>query len=103
MEERLQKLIAKAGVASRRQAESLIQAGHVSVNGKTVTELGSKADPDRDHIKVNGRLLKFEQPRIYLVLNKPAGVVGTMDDPEGRETLRDYLHKDSASEFFHLP
>lgn len=91
MQERLQKLIARAGLTSRRNAEALIQAGQVSVNGKTITELGSKADAERDHIKVNGRLLRFEQPRVYLLLHKPAGVVGTMDDPEGRETLRDSL------------
>ncbi|HEV8385396.1 MAG TPA: pseudouridine synthase [Candidatus Acidoferrales bacterium] len=92
MQERLQKLISRAGVASRRHAEELIAAGQVTVNGHVVTELGSKADPESDHIKVRGKLLHFSQSRIYLALNKPAGCVATMSDPEGRQTLRDFLH-----------
>lgn len=91
MDERLQKLIARAGVASRRHAEQLILAGHVTVNGKVVTELGSKADPERDAVKVNGKLLRFPARKIYLALNKPAECVATMSDPEGRKTLRDCL------------
>ncbi|MBI3662770.1 MAG: rRNA pseudouridine synthase [Acidobacteria bacterium] len=92
MQERLQKLISRAGVASRRHAEQLIVSGQVTVNGHVVTELGSKADPDSDHIKVGGKLLHFSQARLYLVLNKPAGCVATMSDPEGRQSLRDFLH-----------
>ncbi len=68
MLERLQKIIARAGIASRRHAEELISSGMVTVNGRTVTEMGSKADESRDHIKVNGRLLRPEKERIYLLL-----------------------------------
>ena len=86
-EQRLQKIIAAAGVASRRKAEELILAGRVQVNGQTVTALGSKADPERDHIRVDGKLLHGpERPR-YLVLNKPKGYVTTASDPEGRPTV----------------
>ncbi|MCL5288487.1 MAG: pseudouridine synthase [Acidobacteria bacterium] len=92
MQERLQKLISRAGVASRRRAELLIVSGQVTVNGAVVTELGSKADAETDHIKVSGKLLHFSQARIYLVLNKPAGCVATMSDPEGRECLGNFLH-----------
>ncbi len=92
MQERLQKLIARAGVASRRKAEQLIVSGQVTVNGAVVTELGSKADAETDHIKVGGKLLRFSQQRIYLVLHKPAGCVATMSDPEGRECLGNFLH-----------
>jgi 23S rRNA pseudouridine2605 synthase len=92
MQERLQKLIARAGVTSRRHAEELILAGAVTVNGRVVTELGSKADAARDHIKVNGKLLRFSGERVYLALHKPAECVATMHDPEGREDLSDWLH-----------
>ena len=86
-EQRLQKIIAAAGVASRRKAEELILAGRVQVNGQTVTALGSKADPARDHIRVDGKLLHGpERPR-YMVLNKPKGYVTTASDPEGRPTV----------------
>jgi len=85
--ERLQKIIAAAGVASRRKAEELISAGLVQVNGTTVTELGTKADPDTDHIRVNGKLLQGAQRQIYLLLNKPKGYVTTAHDPEGRPTV----------------
>lgn len=91
MEERLQKIIARAGIASRRHAEEMIASGLVTVNGHTVTELGSKADASRDHIKVSGKLLRPEKDRVYLVLNKPPEVVSTMSDPEGRRSLRDLL------------
>jgi 23S rRNA pseudouridine2605 synthase len=87
MEERLQKIIATAGICSRRHAESLILAGCVSVNGKIVATLGSKADPARDHIKVNGKLLRPGTVKLYLLLNKPKGVVSTAFDPEGRPTV----------------
>jgi 23S rRNA pseudouridine2605 synthase len=92
MEERLQKIIARAGIASRRHAEDLIRSGMVTVNGRTVTELGSKADETTDHIKVSGKLLRPEHDRVYLVLNKPPEVVSTMSDPEGRRSLQDLLN-----------
>lgn len=89
--ERLQKIIAAAGIASRRKAEELIVAGRVQVNGQTVTTLGAKADPARDHIRVDGKLLQGpERPR-YVVLNKPKGYVTTASDPEGRPTVLDLL------------
>ena len=90
--ERLQKIIAAAGVASRRKAEELITSGHVQVNGSTITELGSKADPETDHIRVNGKLLQREQQRhVYLLLNKPKGYVTTVNDPEKRPTVMDLV------------
>jgi 23S rRNA pseudouridine2605 synthase len=92
MEERLQKIIARAGIASRRHAEELITSGLVTVNGRAVTELGSKADETRDHIKVAGKLLRPGSKPVYLVLHKPPAVVSTMNDPEGRRSLRDFLH-----------
>jgi 23S rRNA pseudouridine2605 synthase len=92
MLERLQKIIARAGIASRRHAEELISSGMVTVNGRTITEMGSKADESRDHIKVNGRLLRPGKERIYLLLNKPPEIVSTMSDPEGRRALSDLLH-----------
>lgn len=95
MEERLQKIIARAGIASRRHAEQLIASGFVSVNGQIVTEMGTKADETRDHIKVNGKLLRprdAEAPRTYVLLHKPPEVVATMSDPEGRQSLMEYLH-----------
>lgn len=92
MEERLQKIIARAGIASRRHAEELITSGLVTVNGTTVTELGSKADASRDHIKVSGKLLRPEREHVYLALYKPPEVVATMSDPEGRRSLADLVH-----------
>jgi len=92
MQERLQKIISRAGVTSRRKAEELIQQGQVTVNGRLVTELGSKADAGRDHIKVRGKLLAGSHgERIYLVLNKPKGCVSTTSDPEGRRTVLDLV------------
>jgi 23S rRNA pseudouridine2605 synthase len=85
--ERLQKIIATAGVASRRKAEHLITAGYVQVNGKVVTELGSKADAQTDHIRVNGKLLQEPRRLVHLLLNKPKGYVTTMSDPEKRPTV----------------
>src|SRR5215469_166245 len=92
MRERLQKIIARAGITSRRHAEDLIRSGLVTVNGQIVTELGNKADETIDHIKISGKLLQPAQERIYLVMNKPPQVVSTMSDPEGRRSLQDFLH-----------
>ena len=89
--ERLQKIIAAAGIASRRKAEELITGGLVSVNGQIVTELGSKADPERDHIRVRGKLLHGAERHVYLLMNKPKGYVTTVKDPEGRPTVMDLL------------
>jgi 23S rRNA pseudouridine2605 synthase len=89
--ERLQKIIAAAGIASRRKAEELITSGLVSVNGQTVTELGSKADPEVDNIKINGQPLGSAQRHVYIVLNKPKGHVTTVTDPEGRPTVMDLV------------
>jgi 23S rRNA pseudouridine2605 synthase len=90
--ERLQKVIAAAGIASRRKAEQIITGGLVSVNGQVVTELGSKADPAVDHIRVNGKLLHGPERHIYLLMNKPKGYVTTLHDPEHRPTVMDLLH-----------
>jgi len=89
--ERLQKIIAAAGIASRRAAEKLIIGGAVSVNGQVVTELGTKADLERDHIRVNGKLLHGVERHVYLLMNKPKGYVTTVHDPEGRPTVMDLL------------
>lgn len=72
--ERLQKIIAAAGISSRRKAEQMIAAGLVSLNGQVVTELGTKADPEHDHIRVNGKLLHGAQKNVYLLMNKPKGI-----------------------------
>ncbi|MDI1434165.1 pseudouridine synthase [Polyangium sorediatum] len=90
MEERLQKIIARSGVSSRRAAEELVTAGRVRVNGRIVTELGAKADPRRDKIEVDGKRLTAESP-VYLVLHKPRNVVSTLHDPEGRPTVADLV------------
>lgn len=94
MQERLQKIIARAGVASRRKAEEMIEQGRVTVNGQVIRELGTKADAGRDHIKVNGKLLRIaaEAP-LYLMLNKPRGYVTTRQDPEGRPTVMDLIKR----------
>ena len=91
MQIRLQKIISTAGVASRRAAEKLIVDGRVSVNGETVRELGSKADPDTDEIRVDDRRVKHAQRLRYYLLNKPAGYVTTRSDPEQRRTVLDLL------------
>ena len=87
MEVRLQKIIADAGVTSRRKAEELILQGRVSVNAEVVTQLGSKADVGRDHIRVDGRLIQLPARHICLLLNKPAGYVSTVSDPQRRPTV----------------
>lgn len=94
MEERLQKLIAAAGIASRRHAEELITAGEVTVNGEVIRTLGAKADPERDHIKVRGRLIN---PRlkhlehVYVLLNKPRGFLSSVSDPESRPLVTELI------------
>jgi pseudouridine synthase len=92
VEERLQKILSKAGHASRRHAEKLIVEGRVKVNGVVVKHLGFKADPRKDHIRVDGKPISTFEPKIYLLLNKPRGCVTTLDDPLGRPTIRDFLH-----------
>lgn len=90
--ERLQKIIAGAGIASRRKAEELIAQRRVTVNGQVITEMGSKADPERDHIKVDGKLLHGPERHKYLLVNKPRGYVTSVSDPEGRRTVMSLLH-----------
>jgi 23S rRNA pseudouridine2605 synthase len=91
MQERLQKIIAHAGVASRREAESMIRTGRVTVNGEVVTELGSKADVERDHIKVDGKLITRKETHRYILLYKPKEVMTTVEDPQGRVTVIDLV------------
>src|SRR5882724_13389447 len=92
--ERRKKLITNAGIASRRHAEEMITAGQVTVNGKTVTELGTRADPQTDHIKVNGKLINrllTGREKIHVLLNKPRGYLSSVGDPEGRPLVVDLL------------
>ena len=94
MQERLQKLIAQAGIASRRHAEELIRAGEVTVNGEIITELGTKADPETDHIKVSGKLINTKiqrREKAYVLLNKPKGYLSSAADPEGRKLVTDLI------------
>jgi 23S rRNA pseudouridine2605 synthase len=91
--ERLQKILSQAGIASRRHAEEMITEGRVQVNGKVVTELGSKADAERDHIRVDGKLIRGAERLRYFVLNKPRGYVTTVSDPEGRPTVMEFFKK----------
>lgn len=90
MEERLQKILAKAGIASRRNAEQLIRDGRIQVNGQVVMEMGYKADPSRDRITCDGKPISFEQ-KIYILLNKPAGYVTTLFDPQARPVVTDLI------------
>jgi 23S rRNA pseudouridine2605 synthase len=89
--ERLQKIIAHAGFASRREAEAMIREGKVTVNGRVVTELGSKADPLHDHIKVDGKLITRAETHRYILLYKPKEVMTTVEDPQGRRTVIDLV------------
>lgn len=91
MEERLQKVLAHAGIVSRRKAEGLIQAGRVRVNGQVVTGLGTRVDPERDVIQVDGRRVQLAEPKVYILLNKPPGYVTTVRDPHGRSTVLDLV------------
>lgn len=96
MADRLQKILAAAGVASRRKAEEIILAGRVAVNGVVVTELGSKADASKDKITVDGKPLDAAEEHVYLLLNKPKGYVTTVSDPEGRPTVMHLIGKVGA-------
>ena len=98
---RLQKLLASSGVASRRKCEELMLAGEVEVDGEVVTRLGTKVDPRTAVIRVSGKRLPPVSAHVYLVLNKPRGVVSTMSDPEGRPTLTDYV-ADRSERLFHV-
>ncbi|HET6460423.1 MAG TPA: S4 domain-containing protein, partial [Syntrophales bacterium] len=89
MKERLQKIIAASGVASRRGAEKIIVQGRVTVNDAVVRQLGAKADVDADQIRVDGKLILREASKIYLILHKPSGYVTTLNDPEGRAVVTD--------------
>lgn len=94
MNERLQKLIAAAGIASRRHAEEIIAAGEVTINGKVVTTPGTKADPEQDHIKVRGRLINpllQTREKFYVLLNKPRGYLTSLADPEGRPLITELV------------
>ncbi|HLL54662.1 MAG TPA: S4 domain-containing protein, partial [Myxococcaceae bacterium] len=91
MSERLQKYLARAGVASRRHAEELITAGRVQVNNQKVTELGTKVTPGEDLVTVDGKLVSPSEEKTYLLLYKPIGVVTTLEDPQGRATVAHYL------------
>jgi 23S rRNA pseudouridine2605 synthase len=91
--ERIQKILAKAGIASRREAERMIVEGRITVNGKFVDALGFKADPSKDHIKVDGKRMNQFEPKITLLLNKPRGFLSTVKDPEGRPTVMDLIKK----------
>jgi len=94
MEQRLQKLIAAAGIASRRHAEELIVTGKVTVNGEVIKQLGAKADPEKDHIKVNGKLINPQlqsREKVYVLLNKPKGYLSSVSDPEGRPLVTELL------------
>ena len=98
---RLQKLLALAGVASRRHSEELMLGEHVTVNGEVVTRLGTKVNPVTDLIRVKGKRLPPISDKVYLLLHKPRGVVSTMSDPEGRQTLQDFVD-DRPERLFHV-
>lgn len=90
--ERIQKVLAKAGLASRREAERWLAAGRITINGVVVTERGTRVDPERDHIKVDGRRVREPRRHVYYLLNKPDGFVTTVKDPQGRPVVMDLLH-----------
>lgn len=99
MEQRLQKILSAAGIASRRAAESYITDGRVSVNGQTVTALGTKADPDTDDIRVDGRRVKAAARRLYILMYKPRGYITTRSDPQRRPTVIDLLAKGGVRDY----
>ncbi|TRY16632.1 rRNA pseudouridine synthase [Tessaracoccus rhinocerotis] len=98
---RLQKVLAAAGIASRRASEIMIDQGRVEVNGRVVTEQGMRVDPERDTIRVDGARIPPPRRHLYVLLNKPRGVVSTLEDPEGRPTLSDYLPR-TKERLFHV-
>ena len=91
MEERLQKFLANNGIASRRKCEELIKLGKIKVNGKIETELGTKINPEKDKIEFNGKIIKCENEKIYILLNKPIGYVTTTKDQFSRDTVMDLI------------
>ncbi|MDQ4086357.1 MAG: rRNA pseudouridine synthase [Actinomycetota bacterium] len=99
--ERLQKVLAASGVASRRACEELMSAGRVEVDGRVVTRLGTRVDPETSVIRVDGKRIPSASAHAYLVLNKPRGVVSTMSDPQGRPTLADHV-ADRPERLFHV-
>ncbi|GAA1752774.1 pseudouridine synthase [Kocuria aegyptia] len=99
---RLQKLMAQAGVASRRVCEEMIEAGRVQVNGETITELGIRVDPDTVEIHVDGVRVQLDENLVYYAFNKPEGVLSTMEDPEGRPCVSDYLNQQKNERVFHV-
>jgi 23S rRNA pseudouridine2605 synthase len=101
MEERLQKVIAEAGIASRRRAEELILAGRVRVNGRVIRELGTKVDGENSEVEVDGEVITKKTSKIYLALNKPRGILSTLSDPENRPHLGDLL-QDRPERLFHV-
>jgi len=98
---RLQKVLAQAGYGSRRKCEELIARGHVEVNGRLVTELGTRVDPYAAQITVDGMRVSLDQSQIVLALNKPQGVVSAMSDPQGRPTLAEFV-SDRSERLFHV-
>jgi 23S rRNA pseudouridine2605 synthase len=99
--QRLQKVLAEAGIASRRGSEELIIQGRVSVDGNQITTLGSKVDPEISKVEVDGEAIKFSKAKTYIVFHKPAGVISTMSDPEGRPNLGDFF-KTRNERLFHV-
>jgi 23S rRNA pseudouridine2605 synthase len=99
--ERLQKVLAASGIASRRACEELMSSGRVEVDGEVVTRLGTRVDPERSVIRVDGRRIPSASAHVYLVLNKPRGVVSTMSDPQGRPTLAEHV-ADRPERLFHV-
>ena len=91
--ERIQKILAKVGIASRREAERMVIEGKITVNGRVINTLGFKADLAKDHIKVNGKRLTRFEPKVTLILNKPKGYLSTVEDPQGRPTVMNLLKK----------
>lgn len=101
MESRLQKVLAEAGVASRRKAEEMILDGRVMVDGKVIRTLGTKVDPEKSEVIVDGEAINVKKTKIYLALNKPRGILSTLSDPENRPHLGDLL-RDRSERLFHV-